>query len=86
MRGSDIQKGLLRKPHCLVYTGATTLDRGFMKKLSRMLALLLIGIASVLQAMNSFANPSGAPANTKFSNLEDQFVKESLALSPVSAS
>jgi uncharacterized protein (DUF885 family) len=86
MRGGDIRKGLLRKTHCLVYTGATTLDRGFMKKLSRMLALLLIGIASVLQAMNSFAKPSGAPANTKFSNLEDQFVKESLALSPVSAS
>ena len=55
-----------------------------MKKWSRMLALLLIGIPSVLQPMHSFANTSGAPA--KFSNLEDQFVKESLALSPVSAS
>ena len=43
-----------------------------MKKLSRRLALLLIGIACVLQAMNSFANTSGARANTKFSDLEDQ--------------
>ena len=46
----------------------------------------LITILTMTPAVTFSADRKPAPANAKFSEMEDQFVKESLALSPVNAS
>src|SRR5438270_2233131 len=56
-----------------------------MKTLFAALALLLFTIPVMPQEKTTSA-ASGAQSNSKFSQMEDQFVKESLAVSPVSAS
>src|ERR1700746_1778965 len=56
-----------------------------MKNVSCGLLLFLITISIMGQTMKSPAK-SDANASAKFSAMEDQFVKDSLALSPVSAS
>jgi len=55
-----------------------------MRNWLRYLVPLFVVISTVGQNMNS--SPKGDGGNKKFSELEDQFVKESLALSPVGAS
>src|SRR5690242_21074546 len=47
---------------------------------------LLLLVLSVLTTVTAQKMKDASPSNPKFSALEDQFVKESLALSPVSAS
>ncbi|HEV2697548.1 MAG TPA: DUF885 domain-containing protein, partial [Terriglobales bacterium] len=56
-----------------------------MKTLLAALALVLFTIPVMPQEKTTSA-ASGAQSNSKFSQMEDQFVKESLAVSPVSAS
>src|ERR1700687_5478224 len=59
-----------------------------MKILTRVyLFLFFLSIMSDAQTMKPNAEPgAAAPGNAKFLAMADQFVKESLALSPVSAS
>ena len=47
---------------------------------------LLLLVLSVLTTVTAQKMKDASPSNPKFSALEDQFVKESLALSPVNAS
>ena len=56
-----------------------------MKNLLRLFLLFLVTIPIVGQTVKSPAK-SDTSANTKFSEMEDRFVKDSLVLSPVSAS
>ncbi len=51
--------------------------------------LLFLSLASIFttaQTMKPTTNPAAAQANAKFAQMTDQFVKDSLALSPVNAS
>lgn len=58
-----------------------------MKNCSRIVLLLVVSIPIMGQtAKSSKDSKPDAQPNTRFSQMEDQFVKESLALSPVSAS
>jgi uncharacterized protein (DUF885 family) len=70
-----------------VYTVALgSFFRGVMKKLlSGLLVLLLASLTGSAQPMKATTDTS-TQANAKFSQMTDQFVKESLALSPVNAS
>lgn len=69
-----------------VYTGALQFAglRGDMKILTCALALSFISISAMAKTAQTTQAAPGT--NKKFSELEDQFVKDSLALSPVSAS
>ncbi len=71
---------------CRVYTGPLILfySRGVMKYALRILLLLsLISTFSLAQATNKMSHAQG---NAQFAKMTDQFVKDSLALSPVNAS
>jgi uncharacterized protein (DUF885 family) len=55
-------------------------------KISSLLLLLALGVVLPARGQNMKSDDEKAQANPKFSALEDQFVKASLALSPVNAS
>jgi len=74
-----------RPPTRKVYTGALRLffPRGAMKHLLRI--LLFLSVASIFITAQTMKQ-NNTQANAKFSQMCDQFVKDSLALSPVTAS
>ena len=57
-----------------------------MKNLACILFAFLVSIPTMTQTVTSSADRKSAQANAKFSAMEDQFVKEFLAWSPVNAS
>ncbi len=77
-----------KRPGLRVYTGPLalfTFFRGAMKHVVRIfLFLLFISTFSAAQSTNRMSHPN--QANAKFAQMTDQFVKDSLVLSPVSAS
>jgi uncharacterized protein (DUF885 family) len=77
----DIAQGRSR------YTGALRVRRTSMRPDTCIFWFLLLTIPAMTQTIKSSADAiPAAQASGKFSEMEDQFVKESLALSPVNAS
>src|SRR5215469_14204224 len=86
MMGSDIASCRFRCSGTSIrYTGARHLRfRGIMR--TCILFTFLASILAMPPDVTLSADREPAQANAKFSVMEDQFIKESLALSPVNAS